>query len=274
MNGECTIRVRAFAAFKVTFDGDPVERWHAGKARKLLQFLLLHRDRPVSRDVLHEALWPDSPGSPNSSSLKVAVHALRKVLHRVEWPSVARGSASSLRVHTSHAGYKLETHNVWTDFGEFESLVDRAHGAQKQGDLRSADDLYGRAVALYEGDFLPDLPDDWATSHREWLRSRQLVALGYLSARQLERGDHLGVIDLCQRILAVDPLHEDSYRMLIALHGQLGQLSQTQRWYRLCVNRLRDDLQMSPSPETERVYKLALRGRQVLVRHSLWAAAS
>ncbi|WP_335939249.1 AfsR/SARP family transcriptional regulator [Streptomyces sp. PTD5-9] len=263
MDGDCTISVRALGAFKVTFDGDPVERWSAGKARKLLQFLLLHRDQIVSRESLYDALWPEAMRSNNSSSLKVAVHALRKILQQAQKLHPAESLRSSIRVRTYESGYKLETRNVWTDFNEFESLVDRAHNAQKRQDLRLADELYGSASELYEGEFLPGLVDDWAATQREWLRSRQLVALGFLSERHLKQGDHLGVIDVCRRMLAVDSLHEDSYRMLISVHAELGQLTQVQRWYSLCAKRLHDELQVPPNDETRRLYEHALRGRQL-----------
>ncbi|MFF4948091.1 AfsR/SARP family transcriptional regulator [Streptomyces chattanoogensis] len=263
MGGDCTISVRTFGTFNVSFNGDPVERWQAGKARKLLQFLLLHRDQTVSRDILYDALWPDALSSANSSALKVAVHALRKILQQAQKRHNVEGLGSSLQVRTCESGYRLETRNTWTDFSEFESLVDRAHEAQKRRDLHLADELYGKAVELYQGDFLTGLPDDWAATQREWLRSRQLFALGFLSARHLKQGDHLSVIDLCRRMLAVDSLHEDSYRMLISVHAELGQLAQVQRWYRLCVKRLRDELQVPPDDETQRIYLHALRGRQL-----------
>ncbi|MFF3629457.1 BTAD domain-containing putative transcriptional regulator [Streptomyces sp. NPDC002164] len=263
MSGDCTISVRALGAFKVTFNGDPVERWQAGKARKLLQFLLLHRDQVVSRDSLYDALWPDASTAANSSSLKVAVHALRKILQQAQRLHSSEHLNSSLRVHTYESGYKLETRNVWTDFNEFESLVDRAYNAQKNHELHRADELYSKASEIYEGEFLPGLTDDWATTQREWLRSRQLVALNFLSERHLKQGDHLGVIDVCRRMLAVDSLHEDSYRMLISVHAELGQLTQVQRWYRLCVKRLRDELQVPPNDKTQRMYEHALRGEQL-----------
>src|SRR5690348_10782629 len=72
--------VRCLGQFAVATDGTPVTRWSAGKARGLFQYLVVHRDRPVLRDRLHDVLWPETPWSPRSSSLKVAVHALRQVL--------------------------------------------------------------------------------------------------------------------------------------------------------------------------------------------------
>ncbi|GAA2992041.1 AfsR/SARP family transcriptional regulator [Actinokineospora diospyrosa] len=226
---------------------------------------MLHRNQIISYDLLYDALWPSASGVGNSSSLKVAVHALRKSLDQAQSPAEAENS--SLRVRTCDSGYKLEARNVWIDYTEFESLINRAHLAQRHTNLHLADDLYTQATQLYDGDFLPGLQDDWAATQREWLRSRQLFALGFLSERRLRQGDHLSVIDLCGRMLAIDCLHEASYRTLIRVHAELGQLAQAQRWYTLCTKRLRDELQVAPDHETQRVYTMALRGPQAVGAH-------
>jgi two-component SAPR family response regulator len=156
----------------------------------------------------------------------------------------------------------LEAHGVWTDHDQFEALVARAHTAERAGEPHAADDLYCRASRLYRGDFLPDVPYDWAATQREWLRSRQLCALEYLSGRRLERGDQVSVIDLSRRILAVDPLHESAYRRLMSVHAGLGQLAQARRWYELCAERLRDGVGAVPSAETQLLYRQVGAGSQ------------
>jgi DNA-binding SARP family transcriptional activator len=255
------ISVRTLGAFQVTLDGKSVERWNAGKARNLLQFLLLHRNQTVSCNQLYNSLWPHASRATNSSSLKVAVHSLRKALDQAQSARGARDLRSLLQVSTCESGYRLDTHNVRVDYSEFESLIDQAHNAQRRSDLHLADELYTRASALYRGDFLPCVLDDWAATQREWLRSRQLFALRFLSERRLAQGDHLAVIDLSNRMLAIDSLYEPAYRMLISVHAELGHLIQVQRWYRLCVTRLREELQMAPEDETQHLYEQALRSR-------------
>ncbi|TMR99677.1 AfsR/SARP family transcriptional regulator [Nonomuraea basaltis] len=248
--------IRTFGTFELAFEGCPVERWKAGKARNLLQFLLLRRGRTVSRDVLYESLWPDASWSKDSSSLKVAAHMLRRVL---ETRQAEDGPA--LRLLTRESGYLLEVVDVPIDFETFVSLVDEAHAAQLRGnDRATAAALYRRAARLYRGDFLPDEAYEWAAAQREWLRSRLLCALTYLAETDILRGDHVGVIRWCQRMLEVEPFHEEAYRALMLVHGHLGQREQVQRWYRLCAGRLRDHLQMAPDLATRRLYTRAVRG--------------
>jgi two-component SAPR family response regulator len=255
-SGRPTISVRTLGSFELAIDGRVVERWKAGKARNLLQFLLLRSGRVVSRDVLFESLWPDARWSKNSSLLKVAVHMLRTVLDTGAGPE----DGAALRLLTREPGYVLEARNVYVDFEAFTRLVDAAHAAQLRRDRDAAADLYRRAAGLYHGDFLPEVPYDWAAAEREWLRSRLLCAFVFLTETALLSGDHVGVLRWCRRILDFEPFHEEAFRALMLVHGHLGQLAQADRWYRLCAARLGDNLHMAPELATRRIHSRAVRG--------------
>ncbi|MBR8640628.1 winged helix-turn-helix domain-containing protein [Streptomyces tuirus] len=254
------IAIRAFGTFELVFDGRPVEQWKAGKARNLLQFLLLRHGRVVSRDALFEALWPDVPWSSGSSSLKVAAHMLRRILHAGQPGLRTDDSGPRLLLHTREHGYLLEAAGVSLDYETFTDLVDQAHAAQLRGDRGAASARYRQAVELYREDFLAGEHYDWAAVQREWLRSRLLCALACLVETDLLEGDHLGVINWCQRLLEAEPCHEEAFRALMLVHGHLGQLEQVGRWYRLCVSRLRTHLHIAPDLATRRLYRQAVGG--------------
>jgi DNA-binding SARP family transcriptional activator len=251
--------LRTLGSFELVLHGRPVERWKAGKARSLLQFLLLRRGRTASREVLYESLWPDAPWPDGSSSLRVAAHMLRRILADAGGRDEPQGGPA-LRLLTRGSGYLLEVDGVPVDFEIFLRLVDDAHAAHLRDDRDTAAALYEQATALYRGDFLPDEPYDWAAMQREWLRSRMLCALTFLVETHIRRGDHVDVIRCCQRMLEVEPFHEETYRALMLVHGHLGQLGQVERWYRLCLSRLKDQLQLEPDLATRRVYTTAARG--------------
>jgi DNA-binding SARP family transcriptional activator len=255
------ISVRSLGAFELCFDGRPVERWKAGKARSLLQFLLLRPGRIVPRGVLYEALWPEAPWSKDSSSLKVAAHMLRSILKQHQSPAGSTSAAGpALRLLTRESGYKLEADRVSVDFETFTRLADRAHAAQSRGDQAAATALYREAVSHYHGDFLPEAPYHWAAVEREWLRSWLLCALDFLIEAEIARADPVGVLHWCRRMLADDPLHEPAYRALILVHAHLGQLTQVNRWYDVCTGMLRDRLQTTPTAATRRLYTRAAGG--------------
>ncbi|MFG1610404.1 BTAD domain-containing putative transcriptional regulator [Actinoplanes sp. NPDC049265] len=233
-----------------------MNRWRAGKARNLLQYLLLRPGRVVPRDVLFEALWPelDAP----HGSLKVAVHMLRNILADV---NAAAGTAhSGITILTQECGYSLETSDVWVDFQEFGSMILPPPDDQPPLEPRDQAAKLRGAIELYQGDFLPGVTMPWAEPQREWLRSLALSALHRLVAVAVEEGDDLQVLDYCHKLLDIDSLHEETYRTLIGLYGQLGQLGQAHRWYQLCASRLRDVVGIGPSEATRVIYRKAVSG--------------
>ncbi|GAB2950959.1 BTAD domain-containing putative transcriptional regulator [Streptomyces heilongjiangensis] len=247
------ITVRCLGDFSVHVDGVPVERWRAGKARNLFQYLLVNRGRVVSRAKLHEVLWPESPWSPRSSSVKVAMHALRRGLDGGPgFPSPAE------IVHQDH-GYVLLADDIWVDVEEFDSLCATGRAAELRGDHLTAVDAYRAALALYNGDFLPLEQADWISEQREWNRSLALQALRYLLGEALCQEDFPAVIVLCRRMLEIDAYQEQVYRTLMSVHGELGELGRVKSWYEMCVRRLHDDLGVLPSELTHKIFERSMR---------------
>ncbi|MBI3687544.1 MAG: winged helix-turn-helix domain-containing protein [Actinobacteria bacterium] len=238
-------------------DGNVVERWRAGRARCLFQYLLVNRNRIVPKDRLREVLWPHATWSSESSSLKVAVHALRQVL-----ASQKGFSGQRLEVIYQDFGYLLRVDNdVWIDFCEFESAVDRARVAELRGDVAGAVEAYDRAVALYRGDFLIGETADWVTEQREWLRGAALRARSCLAEYELVRGNDGQALHHCRASLEIDPCREEIYEIVMLIHAGRGELIQVRRWYELCVQRLRTLLDASPSPALTRLLDDAQCGR-------------
>jgi DNA-binding SARP family transcriptional activator len=245
-----SVTVRCFGNFTVHVNGRPVQRWRAGRARSLFQYLLLNRGRTVRREKLFEVLWPHSEWSPTASSLKVAMHALRRILAETDAVSIT----------SQDHGYLLHADDIWVDLTEFDTQMDRGRAAEEAGDHGRALAAYQRAATLYTGDFLESEPADWATSQRECTRTQALHALGYLRAEATRREDHSQVIALCRRILEIDPYHEEIYQTLMLLHGRRGELGQVRNWHQLCVRRLQHDLDVAPTDTTRRIFARAVRG--------------
>jgi DNA-binding SARP family transcriptional activator len=252
---EFGISVCAFGGFSLVINDQAVSRWRGGKACNLLQLMLLREGRIMSRETLYEALWPDLRTGKDSSSLKVAVHMLRRV---IDTEPTRRGS--SIRLLTCDDGYVLHTDNVWTDFQVFDRLIDEGHQAQIRGERACAAAAFREAMELYQGDFLPNVWMDWADLHREWLRSRALLALEWLIEADFSAGENLAVIRWCRLVLEIDPYREAAYRWLMLVHARFGHLDQVRRWYGLCRTRLESGLEIAPAPSTRKLLQEALRG--------------
>ncbi|WP_406410598.1 BTAD domain-containing putative transcriptional regulator [Streptomyces sp. NBC_01614] len=248
------VRIRFFGDFELTVNGAPVRRWRAGKARGLFQLLVIHRGQTVTRDRLYEALWPGSDRSAGDSSLKVAAHALRRVLDaHPDSPCT-----SGIRLSYRDFGYILDVADLWSDVDRFRELVHTGLRAATAGDRGVARERLRSAVALYAGEFLRGENADWVVEQREYLRSLALRALEVLRADAAEREDFPELIEVCRSTLGIDRHYEETYRALMAAHGRRGEHACVRRWYDLCASRLREDLEVAPSPETDRLLQAIL----------------
>ncbi|WP_338674970.1 BTAD domain-containing putative transcriptional regulator [Streptomyces sp. SCSIO 30461] len=235
--------------------GHPVKRWRAGKARELFLYLLINRGRTIDRDELHAALWPDRTRPAGSSSVKVAKHAVQQILsgrHTADEQPPAE-------IVFNEYGYTLTFHDAWLDFEEFERLCNEGHRAAARNDRSAAAEHYRGALELHVGDFLPGETAAWAREQQDWVRSLALGAADYLLQEALDRGELPEVIDVCRRALDIDPYQEDVYRILIQVHGDLGQLGQARSWYKLYSARMSDGLDIDVSPDTQRLFERVLR---------------
>jgi two-component SAPR family response regulator len=251
MEAAVTIAVRCLGDFQVLADDKPLEHWQAGKARDLFQYLLLNKGSVTRREKLVEVLWPDAVWSPRASSLKVAVHAVRKVL---------RTASRSVEIRHQDHGYVLAGDDLWLDVDEFEARVQAGRAAEDNDDDPGALAEYTRAAHLYAGDLLATETADWIVGRRECCRALALHALGHLRADAMRRGDQSRTIELCGRLLDIDPYYEESYQTLMVTHGRRGELGQVRNWHEICVKRLREDLDIAPTDTTLQIFNRAVRG--------------
>jgi two-component SAPR family response regulator len=251
-NPQSTI-VRCLGGLEVRCAGRPMVNWRSGKARAVFEYLVTHRLRPVPRDTLVQAIWPDPDALASGTSLKVAVHALRQIL--VEGPG--NGLPSGLEVIVHEATYLLHAPRLWVDVEEFERCSAIGDRLEVSGQAQAALDVYERAAELYRGDFLAESLDDWVVFRREGLKDQYLHILAKLADARLRVEDYDGCIAVCRKLLEQDNCREDTYRLLMVCHARLGQRGRVRRWFELCVQTLRTLLDTEPEPETYRIYRWA-----------------
>jgi DNA-binding SARP family transcriptional activator len=246
--------VRCFGSLEVRIGDVPLSEWRSGKARALFEYLVVHHDRPIARDVLIQALWPDPDALAAGTSLKVAVHALRQALAE----NAPLDADLPVAVVGRESGYELQTRGVWIDIEEFDRCCRLAGQLERGGRSTEATALYEQAADLYRGAFLSDNWDDWAVFMREGLKDQYLFVLAHLADVAIRNEDFHRGIQYARRLLEEDNCREDTFRMLMVCHARLGQPSRVRRWHELCVRALHDILDVEPDPETERVFQWAL----------------
>jgi DNA-binding SARP family transcriptional activator len=246
------LAVLCLGRFEVVVDGRPIASWGSGKARALFQYLVNHPNRPLGREQLIEALWPDPDAEAAGTSLRVAVHALRRLL------SSAAGEQAGLSIQGHASGYQLAVADLWLDVAEFERHGALGRQLLGSGHPTEAEAQYRRAVELYRGDFLAGSSEAWVALRREGLKDQYLFALERLAEAAWSAGDYQGCVLRCQQLLRQDACRESTYRTLMLCHARLGQRGRVRSWYELCVQTLRTELGVSPEGETAELYRRAV----------------
>ncbi len=221
----------------------------AGRPRELLAYLALQRGRPVPRDRILEALWPDNDPAKSISSFHKALHLLRKGL------AAQAASPPGLTIITERQGeYLLVPETVWVDALAFEEALDEAAQCQQAGETDRQGALLRRALDLHGGELLGDQVPDWAADERRRLHDRYLGALRALSTWYEAQGDLAEALALAVRLADEDPLTEAHHRRVMRLLGQSGDREAVRRRYALVCDILRTELHTAPSTQTQAMH--------------------
>ena len=220
------------------------------KALTLFKILLTHEGRPVSKDTLIELLWPEVAPEIGVSRLYMVVHALRRLVeppgHERNWVFI-RMDADSYYLDMSAA--------CRVDVKEFEEMVRLGKRAEAAGNMEAATNAYEAAVKLYRGDLLEDEPyAEWCWSGREYLRETCLDVLANLAAHYAQVGATETCIARYRQALRLDPAREQNHQGLMRALFALGRRDEALRQYQACREVLHRELDVTPLPETERLY--------------------
>ena len=247
------LRVQTLGAFQVWRGAHEIstQEWRRDKARQLFQVLLTYRHRLLERDQILDMLWPSLNRESAESNFKVALNTLYRVLE----PELPARSPSAYVLRDNTLYGLRPTADLWLDAAEFERMVVDGDRRFEQR-IDSGLDSYRQALEGYRGDYLQDYPyDDWCSEERERLLGLYLHAADRLAGKMAERGRWQETIDTCQAILQRDECWEQAYRLLMLAHARLGNRAQALRTYQRCVERLREELDVSPSAATVLVFE-------------------
>lgn len=231
-----------------------------GKAMEILKFLSLRPHQPVPRDVLLEAIWPETNPSIANNRLKVAMHHLRQAF-------IGKGCSPRCEgcVVFRDGCYLFNPEiNVWTDIQAFEQTWQSGVRLERAGQQAEAISFYLQAEPLYRGDLLEeDLYREWTLLRREELKDSYLTVLDKLSRYWLRIGNLDQAIEGWKKILMRDPWREDIYRRVMACSASRGQRGLALRWYEMCAQALQSELNVRPEPETVALHRCILAGEDV-----------
>ncbi|MDQ4075351.1 MAG: winged helix-turn-helix domain-containing protein, partial [Chloroflexota bacterium] len=140
-----TLLICLFGSFRVLQGPNATPVAVGGKAAELLCQLALRHERPISREQLLDALWPEADPMLAGQSFNNLVSVLRRLFKDAL-------AGAPLLLHSGRY-YQLNVEaGVDVDVACFDRLTEEGERYSRAGRLEVAVAHYRRAVALYHGD--------------------------------------------------------------------------------------------------------------------------
>ncbi|HVV21395.1 MAG TPA: AAA family ATPase [Pseudonocardiaceae bacterium] len=243
------VTIRLAGSFAVVRDGTADVGLGSRKARRLLMFLAVDRDRIVPVDRIVDILWPEGPPRRPADNVATLVSRLRAALG----PDVIDGNRDGYRLGAAHV-----------DLHDAAGLVAEAERRLAAEPVLAAA-AAGRALSLLgNGTVLVDEPDaDWVATARadgdRLLRTARHLA----AAAALRTGEPWQAVAAAQAAVTADGWDETGHRLLMSAHIAAGEPAKALAVYEGLRARLADELGVDPAQETQDLYLAVLRGNPI-----------
>jgi SARP family transcriptional regulator, regulator of embCAB operon len=219
----------------------PLLRGRQGRA--LLAYLVLNRDRAVSRDELIGAIWPEKAPLDPSAALRTQLSHLRNALGQ---EAIAGRDTIELRL----------PEDIWIDVEAAERAIRVADAALADKDWKDSWiqahislNIAGRPfLAGFEAPWVVELRDDLAELE---LHSREVIAAAGLGLG----GSELPVAERSARaIIRSAPFRETGYLFLMKALVASGNTAEAMRTYDRLRTLLNDELGTAPGAELQALH--------------------
>jgi len=239
-----TLRIFALGEERVERDGVRLNAsdWTAVTAKELFFYLLFNS--PVTREQASLEFWPDADPQ-----------KVRSNFHTTLWRA-RQAVGEDVILHNGERYLINPDVRIWCDAFEVEELARQGRPLPPR-DAR-AEDLWSQAAALYGGEFLPGIYQNWADVRRRAFEDLYVESLLSLSECARSRKDFREALRWLGRAMEAEPLSEDVHRALMITYSQMGEKHRVAGQYETLTRLLRRELGTSPSEETVSLARLLL----------------
>ncbi|MGJ0118157.1 ATP-binding protein [Williamsia sp. MIQD14] len=213
----------------------------------LVAFLSVHRHREVPLEELADVVWPHRRPSSWYSGLRGLLIKVRSAVALADIP------AATVRARGGTVRLSLPDGLV-TDLD-----VARRCCRPIGDDVAAAIADARAALEILDQPILPTSTGAWVDAVRADVAEMTDVALTIDATGSLTLGHHEGAATAAERLLTLDPLRENTYRILIRARMGLGERGRALTAAARCRQVLREQLGELPSPETEELFLELLR---------------
>jgi DNA-binding SARP family transcriptional activator len=241
-------RIQLCGRLAVELDGRRIENALPGlQGRLLFAYLTLNRRRPVGRNELANALWPDQAPDAAESSLSALLSKLRRAL------------GHELLDGRSSIQLQLPAQS-WLDVEAAMEAIHRAESALQGSDWAAAWSAARVALHIARRTFLAGEEAPWIEDMRRQLDDVHVRSLEATATAGLAiGGTELDTAERSARaLIGLAPYRESGYRLLMETFARRDNVAEALRVYEELRQKLRDELGASPSAGTQELHRALL----------------
>lgn len=231
------INIRLFGVPQITVEDQRLDEFHdAPTLLHLFCFLLTYQERTHHRRDLAARLWPECEEVQAAQRLSNILWRLRKAL----------GLGSTLLQIERNTVRITLPEDSWLDVEAFARLT-ATLSLEREGEVQPFDPAWEEAYALYGGEYLHGIEEDWVQAVRQHWQARYVQLAERLISGYRQAGRLLQALSTAQQLLAVEPYHEAGHAHLIELYLALNQREQARAHFQHVQRIWREELHSAPS---------------------------
>ncbi len=242
------LHISALGEPAVFVDDSPITHWRMARAMELY-FFLLQSKKPVRKEQIQIALWPDGDPRRIEQTIRSTIYYLRLAIGKDQVVSSSGLYSLDLTSYGQH---------VWYDVALFEKHHNEAKLALDNANDAQASTAFTEMIKLYKGDYLQPFYGDWCILLRDNLRQAYVQAHQQLAILAWHAEDFEASVQHWQHLLALDTCFEKAHAGMMRYYLRIGQREQALRQYQRCCLHLQEELQTTPGPSLQKLYQRAL----------------
>lgn len=225
------------------------DAWTTKRARDILCFIVSRPHHRAAKDVIIDTFWGETDFEAVEKNFHPTISHIRKALNSNQALKqnflLYRGGDYQLNPEFA---YRIDT-------VEFDRLLAQGEAARRGGNVEECIKQFREAAALYRGEFMSGVYDEWVDEQRAYYREQQLRILEVLAEFAQKREEWSESLKLAQAILREDPFREDIHLLAMLAQARSGNRVAVKEQYENLRKLLKQELGVEPAPETQHAFR-------------------
>ena len=225
------------------------DAWTTKRARDIFCFIATSKNRRVEKDILIDAFWGEDELETIEKNFHPTISHIRKALN-------SRQSFKQNFLVFRDGAYQLNPEFAYSiDTEDFENFISEAEKAKREKDAKGFRANLEAAYAVYRGEFMAGVYDDWAEERRVYYAEQFARILTALAKLAFSEKSWSNALKFANEILQADPYREDVYRLMMKIYSAQGKPAAVKEQFETLQEILKNELGVTPAPETRRVFQ-------------------